>query len=147
MKALVKEIETTVLENALQIQKLSDAEFEFKRAPNKWSKKEILGHLIDSAQNNINRFVRAQYEDTPRIIYNQDHWVNLQHYQTYDREDLLQLWVLMNKHLCRILDLMEPKNYGRTCDVSQPDQAVHTIEFLAKDYLVHLNHHLKQVNA
>ena len=56
------------------IKQIPEQEFSHKSAPGKWSKKEILGHLIDSATNNHQRFVRAQFEDTPFIIYDQDNW-------------------------------------------------------------------------
>lgn len=147
IKTLAADIERTVVDNATLIGKISDADFEFKPSPKKWSKKEILGHLVDSAQNNIQRLVRGQYEDTPKIIYEQDTWVNLQQYHGYNRNDLTQLWVLLNKHLCRILTVMDPANYEKTCDVSQPGPAVRTLKFLAEDYLVHMKHHLAQINA
>src|ERR1700761_73585 len=56
--------------------------FTHKPLPEKWSRKEILGHLVDSAQNNIRRFVVAQYEDDPVIGYNQDSWVTVAGYNS-----------------------------------------------------------------
>ncbi len=45
-----------------------------KLFPNKWSKKEIIGHLINSATNNHQRFVRCQFETIPKIVYDQNKW-------------------------------------------------------------------------
>jgi hypothetical protein len=56
---------------------LDENEFSFKPAENKWSKKEILGHLIDSASNNHQRFVRAQFEEHANIFYHQNEWVEI----------------------------------------------------------------------
>src|SRR5437762_2284569 len=80
-----------------QLNQLKDQRSRVKPSVNKWSKKEIIGHLVDSAQNNIRRFITAQYEDHPRIIYNQDKWVEINHWQDYDLEDLIRLWYLLNK--------------------------------------------------
>src|SRR5687768_11800892 len=80
-------------------------------APGTWSKKEILGHLIDSALNNLNRFVRGQYEDTPYIVYAQDEWVRLQHHQERDMNDVLSLWEALNRQIAHVLSHMSPGNY------------------------------------
>src|ERR1700753_2074239 len=58
-----------------RLEALTEETYAWKPHPHKWSKKEILGHLVDSAQNNIRRFIVAQYEDTPVIGYDQDAWV------------------------------------------------------------------------
>ncbi len=102
MIKIAQEIEITVERTAKAFSEISDEEFAMKKIPGKWSKKEIVGHLIDSAQNNIQRFVRGQYEDTPKISYAQDDWVRLQDYQRYPKADLIQFWRMINKHLCRI---------------------------------------------
>ena len=62
------------------------------------AKKKILGRLIDSAQTNIRRFIVARYEEKPFIKYAQDEWVAAANYQQYDTGDLIQLWVLLNRH-------------------------------------------------
>lgn len=119
------------------------ADFEYKPFPNKWSRKEILGHLIDSAQTNIRRFVVSQYETTPMIQYNQDKWVSIGSYQEYNSTDLIQLWALLNKHICVVLKHITPEMAMRNCRTS-PDEE-HNIEWIAKDYVRHLMHHLNQI--
>ena len=119
--------------------KLIDADsFNKKPYPEKWSKKEILGHLIDSAQSNIRRIVVAQYEDNPRILYNQEQWVVISDYQHYDTADLIELWALLNKHFCHILKNVPAGMEKRICTT----QAEHTLEWLAEDYVTHLKHHM-----
>ena len=147
MKKLAEEIRETVLDNASVIRAMSLLEFDHKPSPTKWSKKEILGHLVDSAQNNLQRFVRGQYENIPKIVYTQDEWVKLQHYKDYEKEELIQLWVSLNLHLCRTLSLMDPANYERQCDTGKPDTELHTLSFLADDYLKHMRHHLEQITG
>lgn len=113
-----------------------------KPLPGKWSKKEQLGHLIDSAQNNIRRFIEAQYQPTPPVIvYNQDEWVRLNNYEDHSDDDLITLWILLNKQICSILRSMSPDKYDNTCIRREP----HTIEWLAKDYNKHLLYHLHRI--
>jgi len=119
--------------------------FEQKAAPDKWSKKEIIGHLIDSAQNNIQRFVRAQYQDKPLIVYDQDAWVAASNYQAYDRQSLIQLWQLLNKHICIILANMPKQMYAREVNIGRAEQQLVTVQFLADDYITHHLHHIKQI--
>ena len=145
MISIAKEIEITVERSAKAFSGISDAEFDSKKIPGKWSKKEIVGHLIDSAQNNIQRFVRGQYEDTPKIAYAQDDWVRLQDYQGYLKTDLIQFWIMINRHLCRILLSMDPAHYERKVNTGKSAVELRSLSFLAKDYLVHLRHHLDQI--
>src|SRR6187549_2095402 len=61
---------------------LPEAKADRPRAPGKWSPKQILGHLTDSAANNHQRFVRAQEQDPLKLPgYAQEHWVACQHYE------------------------------------------------------------------
>lgn len=145
MKTLAQAIRITVEEAAAKIRTIDEEEFEFKPAENKWSKKEILGHLCDSALNNLQRFVRGQFEDRPKIIYYQDDWVRVQRYKDYNTGELIQLWVALNLHVCRTLEVMDPAHYERQCDTGKPSVELHTIQFIADDYLDHMNHHLKQI--
>lgn len=145
MKAVAQKISQTVMDHVKMIQAIEAAGFDHKPAPGKWSKKEILGHLVDSAQNNLQRFVRGQYEDVPKIIYHQDDWVKLQRYEDYDREELLQLWVSINKHLARTLSVMDESNYEKQCDTGKPGTDLHSLKWLAEDYLSHMKHHLNQI--
>lgn len=145
MKEIALEIERTVEFHAQVISSLKEHEFESRKNPGKWSKKEIVGHLIDSAQNNIQRLVRGQYEDLPKVVYSQDDWVKLQDYQHYNNAELVQFWILINKHFCRILQVMDQSQYERTCNTGKNAVELQSLSFLAKDYLVHLLHHLNQI--
>ncbi len=137
---------------ALQLQALTDQHLPWLRqipeekmmaqpAPGKWSKKEILGHLVDSAQSNIRRFITAQYEDMPYIVYNQDKWVKTTNYQQWATADIITLWYLLNKQVVAVLKNTPWEAAQRECRT----QEVHTIEWLGLDYIKHLKHHLHQV--
>ena len=115
-----------------------------KPAPNRWSKKEILGHLIDSAVNNHQRFVRAQ--GTPRLEfpgYEQEFWVATQAYATSPWPDLVNLWLLLNRHLLHVLQAMPPAVLSHELVIG--GRPAVTLEALAVDYLRHLNQHLAQL--
>jgi uncharacterized damage-inducible protein DinB len=144
-RSIADRIEETVTRYAAALARLSPADLDARRAPGKWSRKEILGHLLDSAQNNIQRFVRGQYEDNPKIVYAQDEWVRLQGYQHYDGKDLLQLWLLLNRHLCRVVRAIDPAGLERTCNTGATAVELRTLSFLANDYLAHMIRHLEQL--
>jgi hypothetical protein len=113
-----------------------------KPRPDKWSKKEILGHLVDSALNNIRRFIVAQYEDCPTIGYAQDAWVACSDYQHYAIGDLIMLWTLLNRHIVVILRQMSGAAAQRLCSMGGQPQS---LEWVAADYCNHLLHHLHQI--
>src|SRR5690606_11448577 len=97
--------------------------------------------------NNLQRFIRSQYEDVPHIVYNQDEWVRLAQYRDYPREDLLTLWQALNRHVSRVLTVMDSTMYSRMCDTSKGVKEVHDLKFIAEDYLSHMRHHLRQIEA
>ncbi|MDQ2656967.1 MAG: DinB family protein [Bacteroidota bacterium] len=142
MKDVVRELHQIVADYEKKIGAIPDFEFSAKPLPAKWSKKEVLGHLIDSAQNNLRRFICGQYEAAPPfIVYRQDFWVEINDYQSMHKQDLVDLWRLMNLRICAVLTKMPPANYSRQCDSG----ALHTLEWLAADYIKHLKHHLNQI--
>lgn len=141
MTTIALKLETVIDKYLPRLNALAESEFDYKPSPAKWSKKEILGHLIDSAQANIRRFVVAQYEDNPAITYNQDKWVNINDYQHQPLKNIIQLWYLLNKQIGGILKNTPEEMAQRTCK----SEALHTIEWLASDYIKHLQHHIHQV--
>lgn len=122
---------------------IDENEICLKPLPNKWSKKEILGHLIDSAANNHQRFIRAQYEDTPTIAYDQNQWNKLNHYAEIDSKQIISLWKFYNKHLLEIMKRIQNEKLQKEC--KSTDDEIYTIEFLMNDYVEHLEYHLHQI--
>src|SRR6476661_8422116 len=103
MHSIATELEHLIKKYGHSLASINEATAAIKPAPLKWSKKELVGHLIDSAQNNIRRILTAQYEDEPHIIYNQDVWVKLNNFQQRDYYELVQLFMLLNKQLAFII--------------------------------------------
>jgi hypothetical protein len=141
MQDLAVELERLINKHFSALHSLPEDILTARPSPQKWSKKEIIGHMIDSAQNNARRFIVAQYEETPHIVYNQDKWVALSGYQHYDSNDLVNFWLLTNRHICSLLRNINKEMESRECKT----EATHSIKWLAADYIKHLKHHLHQV--
>lgn len=122
---------------------IAEAEFSVKIAPDKWSKKEILGHLIDSATNNHQRFIRGQFEHIPTISYDQNQWNKLNYYNEMSSKHIIQFWTIYNTHLLEIMQHIPLENLQKEC--RSADGNTHTIRFLINDYVAHLEHHLHQI--
>jgi hypothetical protein len=109
-----------------------------------WSPKEVLGHLIDSAANNHQRFVRAQEADALTFPgYNQNHWVTSQAYQDADWQHLVALWSHLNLHLADVIARIPPSNYSVPCTIGG-NPAV-PLETIIVGYRDHLHHHIAQI--
>jgi hypothetical protein len=110
--------------------------------PGRWSKKEILGHLIDSAVNNLQRFVLLQQEATVRLpIYNPDRWVGIQRHRARNWRELVDEWVILNRHLLHVLHHVDPLTLHHVW--IDGDNA--TLSFLIIDYVAHLREHLQEI--
>jgi DinB superfamily len=124
---------------------LTEAEWSAKPNESKWSKKEILGHLIDSASNNLRRFIVTQYRQNDKIVYFQDDWVKLQNYQESDINELILIWKALNRQIARVISIIPEEKLKNTCDTGKNSTELHNLEFLIHDYLVHLRHHIEQI--
>lgn len=119
--------------------------FEIKSSETKWSKKEILGHLIDSALNNLQRFTEIQYAEKPYPVrpYNQDELVKANHYQERESAELLALWSGLNKQIAFIMQHQTEETFAFS--LLLPDKTVSDLRFLMTDYIHHLQHHLIEI--
>jgi hypothetical protein len=119
-----------------------DSEASLRNDPGNWSKKEILGHLLDSAVNNHHRFVRAQQvKQLTFPAYEQEHWVNSQGYVERPWPELIELWRLYNRHLAHVISLIPEEQLTVICVIGAGEPV--TLGYLVEDYLVHLKHHLQ----
>ncbi|MFN0216335.1 MAG: DinB family protein, partial [Saprospiraceae bacterium] len=116
-----------------------------KPQPGKWSKKEILGHLIDSASNNQHKFVRTIQADKHLefVGYAQNFWVEAQGYNDENWLEIIALWEYYNRHLAHIIRNTPAEQLENTISIdgSQP----FTLRFIMADYGEHLRHHLNQI--
>lgn len=150
-----KELESIVRTAEPCLLALTGARSEKRPAPGKWSPKEILGHLIDSASNNHQRFVRAQFtEDLVFPGYAQDDWVRVQRYQEADWGELVGLWRAYNLHLSRIVSAIPDEvlrrqrkrhNLHQLAWRTVPESEPVTLAYFIGDYVGHLEHHLGQI--
>lgn len=118
-------------------------EFSLKPAPGKWSKKEILGHLLDSAANNHQRFVRAQFEDVPFIVYDQDNWNGASRYGDMDGAHVISFWEAYNRHIAEIIKRIPEQALSRLCRTHEPEPV--TLQWVIDDYVRHMEYHLRQI--
>ena len=140
---LNKNIET-VRERFLQY---SEDELTNKPSATKWSKKELLGHLVDSAANNHIRFVEAQFDDEPFHMkgYAQNEWVEIQNYNDKDTGSLVEIWKCYNEHILFIMENTPGKNLNIKCIAEDAFENAETLFYLMKDYVDHMDHHLNQI--
>jgi hypothetical protein len=144
MKNALKEFESLLAGALPRLLSISDHESSDRPVPDKWSKKEVLGHLIDSASNNHQRFVRAQLSSEIRLPgYEQEAWVRTQAYQFESWDYLVQLWKFYNLHLLHVAAAIPESRLNSLCFIGENEPV--TLEFLFTDYLQHLRHHLEQI--
>jgi hypothetical protein len=140
---MVNSLASVVTDAIPRLSAISEQGAAQKPAANKWSKKEILGHLIDSAANNHQRFVRLQLEREISLPgYEQDGWVRVARYQDRPWTEIIALWAAYNRHLATIIDTLDPSALGHVWHSPGGDV---TLEFIATDYVRHLKHHLNQI--
>lgn len=144
LATIARDLLQVVEEAAGRLRAMPDAHAALRPAPEKWSRKEILGHLIDSASNNHQRFVRAQ--DSAEVAlpaYAQDAWVRGQGYNDSDWQELVEFWRLYNRRLAWILERMPEATAASICRIGE--NAPLTLGQVAESYLTHLEHHLGQL--
>ena len=123
---------------------IDDSEASLRSASGSWSKKELLGHLIDSAANNHQRFIRAQQVDELIFpAYAQEHWVSSQGYGEHPWPELIDLWRLYNRHLAHVISLIPQEKLAVTCVIGANEPV--TLGYLLEDYVVHIRHHLQDL--
>ena len=155
MNTYSNNLDKIVLSARRQLQEIGTEEMTAKSAPEKWSKKEILGHLIDSAYNNHQRFLRA--EEQGNLIfpgYAQNEWVKKNAYQEREVAELIQTWATVNFHLARLVaSLSDTLLFASTREhnfhiigMYRPEEgAPSSLAYLIWDYIAHLEHHLSQI--
>jgi hypothetical protein len=157
MNDFLIDFQRTVEQAFQRLRGMTEEQIVLSECPGEWSAKEILGHLIDSAANNHQRFVRAQFTDDLMFPgYDQEKWVQAQRYDQAPWQELIELWHAYNRHLLHVIACIpesvfrEPR-YPHSLDriarlAVSADQPV-TLEYLIRDYLDHMKEHLGQILA
>ena|SRR5436305_14197040 len=144
MRQTSERLMQVVQETETRLAAITERESAIRSDTGKWSRKEVLGHLIDSASNNHQRFVRTQLDGSLNFPgYQQDGWNRTQQYQSEPWTNLVKLWASYNRHLAHMIAVMPDDAGPHTCVIG--GKAPVTLQFLVTDYLVHLEHHLEQI--
>jgi hypothetical protein len=111
-----------------------------------WSRRKVLGHLIDSASNNHQRFVRASLQDSLEFpAYDQNDWVQVEVPEEASWSLLTALWANYNRYIAHVIAHLPPSKVDVPCRIG--DGGPVTLGFLAEDYLRQMLHHLGQIGA
>lgn len=144
VKDVAEELRALITQTMPALETIGEAGSLKTRGAGTWSRKQILGHVIDSALNNVHRFVRAQQEDELAMPdYDQPGWVAAGGYQDRAWTDLVRLWAGLNSHLGHVISRIPPDRLETPCRIGSSEPL--TLEFLVRDYVRHLRHHLQQI--
>ena len=138
-----------------KLRAISESDSAKHPAPGKWSPRQIIGHLIDSASNNHQRSVRAAFRDDLIFdAYEQDGWVELQRYHDASWDGLLTFWAAFNRHIATVMDavpeearlrIRERHNLDVIATHAPNSREQQTLEYFMNDYVDHLELHLRQI--
>ncbi|HBW35355.1 DinB family protein [Desulfosporosinus sp. BICA1-9] len=144
MREIIERLNYLIQAVPKRVQQFSEQEFSAQLV-SKWSKKEILGHLCDSATNNYHRFIKIQFDRQPFIVvpYNQNNWVLIQDYQGIPTDEIVDFWTTLNRHIVRVITKIPEEKLLYLCDIG--DNKSITLSELVLDYLRHIDHHLRQI--
>ena len=145
MKETINRFEELLRSGLDYISKSSESELTQKSSPNKWSKKEIIGHLIDSGIYNLQRFNEIQFENKPYKIrnYNQVELVKTNDYQNSETEEIAKFWLSINNRIIKLMKLQNDKTLTYKIEFEKGN--ISDLKFLMNDYVDHLEHHLNQI--
>jgi DinB superfamily len=151
----LRDFRDTIVGATARLKDIPEEQSRRQRSRDGWAPIETLGHLIDSAANNHQRFVRAQFTDDLVFPgYEQDQWITAQKYRERLWSDVIQLWTAYNLHLVHVASVIPEYVLTKSRSPHTLDQIAFkvvdkneatTLEYLIRDYLVHLRHHLDQI--
>lgn len=155
MEEFLRDFRETIETASARLLEISAEQSGIPRSEGKWSPREIIGHLIDSAANNHQRFVRAQFTDELVFAgYEQEKWVRVQNYQGEKWSELVQLWKLYNRHLVHLVSQIPEQtrtrfrskhNLHQIASEELNENEPVTLDFFIRDYLDHMKKHLGQI--
>ncbi len=155
MDSFLDDFRETIETAETRLLAISEQQSRTSRSEGKWSPKEIIGHLIDSAANNHSRFVRAQFNDELAFSgYEQEDWVKVQSYNEEPWQQLVQLWKNYNLHLLHVMSVIPEPTRTKPRSTHNLDQIpwktvakneTVTLDYFMRDYVAHLKNHLTQI--
>lgn len=155
MSSLSEQLQKIIEESIDPLGKISESKWSHKKSETSWSKKQILGHMIDSCYNNHGRFLRAEANNSLIFdAYDQDKWVELNNYEERDADEIIDTFILAHLHLVNLIENISESVLNRKTaehnfhersmrKVNKGDEL--SLSFMIEDYIFHLKHHMKQV--
>lgn len=145
--AAMRRLETHIRDLPVNLEKLSSEELLKRPAPDKWSKQEILGHLIDSAINNLKRFTEIQFLPQPYTVisYQQNELIAVNDYQHLPLRHLLDLWLALNRQIVFVVKNIPAEKLNYPVDPQYEDKELRTLSWIICDYVAHMEHHFRQI--
>jgi hypothetical protein len=142
---LAGDLRNIISEESARLLTLSEEDSGISEGTGRWSAKQVVGHLIDSAANNHMRFVRAALEGSYEGPgYEQERWVDIHGYAEMPWSELVAFWNRYNELLARVVDRIPEDRLQSQCRIGGGD--LMTLGFVVEDYLRHMRHHLAQIN-
>jgi len=155
LKTFLNDFEGCIINAQAKLRQISEADARVSNQNGKWSPKQIVGHLIDSAANNHQRFVRAQFtNDLAFPGYQQEDWVRVQRYNDEPWARLVDLWANYNLHLVHLISVIPSETLSETRPNHNLDQIAWqtvsqtqptTLDYFVRDYVGHMRNHLRQI--
>jgi len=145
--AAMKQLETYIESFPIKMKQFSSEELLIRSAPGKWSTQEILGHLIDSAINNLKRFTEIQFLSQPYTVisYLQNELVIVNDYQNLPLQHLLDLWQSLNRQIVFVVKTIPADTLNYPVDPQYESWEMKTLAWIICDYVAHLEHHFGQI--
>jgi hypothetical protein len=143
MQQLAQDLRAVATKATEQMRQTEEGDAAQQPAPGEWSNKQIVGHLIDSAANNHQRFVRAQRDESHDFpSYDQNDWVTLQGYQSRAWPQIVTLWEALNLHLAGIIERIPEDKLAANCTIGGNPW---TLKEIIVDYVGHMQMHLSDL--
>jgi hypothetical protein len=143
-KAAMEELISLIDAVKIKYEAFTDEQLLLPSAPGKWSRKQVLGHLIDSAVNNLKRFTDAQLFDQPYVVvgYRQDGLMEVNDYQHLPLSHIIGLWQALNRQVVFVVGRIPADKLAYRVEAQYNSSETQTLEWLVCDYVVHMKHHL-----
>ena len=145
--AAMQQLEKYIESFPVKLKQFSSEDLLKRPAPGKWSKQEILGHLIDSAINNLKRFTEIQFSPQPYsvISYTQNELVIVNNYQNLPFPHMVDLWQSLNRQIVFVVKTIPTDKFNYTVYPQYENKELRTLSWIICDYVAHMEHHFEQI--